>query len=474
MTATQEIGWIDNDAKLERLVAALGETAIAAVDTEFVREKTYYPQLCLIQIGTGEQVACVDCLASLDLEPLYSRAVRRRASPGCCTARGRISRSIFQRTGRMPPRLIDTQVAAAFTGYAPQVGLEGLLEARARRRARREFRAHRLEPPPVARRRRCVTRSTTSGICSRRGTSSRRSSNRLGRRDWLDGGLRAHCSPSSPSPIRRPSGRGSKACTACRSHRSVPRSRSCAGAKRRRRRATGRAAGCSPTKCCSRSRRRCRADAAALGALGSVEVHGAHQRRLCSRRSRRARTRSCKRKCAPTRRRPQPDKSDRQSPARTCAPARRRARRRARNPRDAPRLVGRRARQSPRAPAHRLARQRARSTSVARRIGCCATAGSTECLVFARWPRCFGVVLRRGAGRGCLRSFASLGEVECHRVGDRRPDGPLCVRGQRAQPEHSIEPAVPAFRSSSTLRHARYRSLLASRYFRPMAALSRA
>ena len=67
MTAPQEIGWIGDDAALARLVAALEQTSIAAVDTEFVREKTYYPQLCLIQIGTGEQVACIDCLADLDL-----------------------------------------------------------------------------------------------------------------------------------------------------------------------------------------------------------------------------------------------------------------------------------------------------------------------------------------------------------------------------------------------------------------------
>ncbi len=128
MTATQEIGWIDNDAALARLVAALEQTSIAAVDTEFVREKTYYPQLCLIQVGTGDQVACIDCLATLDLDAALRDACSIRASRGSCTARARISKSFFSCTGRMPPRLIDTQVAAALTGYAPQVGLEGLLK----------------------------------------------------------------------------------------------------------------------------------------------------------------------------------------------------------------------------------------------------------------------------------------------------------------------------------------------------------
>jgi ribonuclease D len=127
VTTTQEIGWIDNDAALARLVAALGETSIAAVDTEFVREKTYYPQLCLIQVAAGEQVACIDCLANLDLEPLYARLFDESFTWILHSARQDLE-VIFQRTGRMPPRLIDTQIAAAFTGYPPQVGLEGLLK----------------------------------------------------------------------------------------------------------------------------------------------------------------------------------------------------------------------------------------------------------------------------------------------------------------------------------------------------------
>lgn len=127
VAATQEIGWIDDDAQLARLVAALAGTSIAAVDTEFVREKTYYPQLCLIQIGTGEQVACVDCLAGLDLAPLYARLFDPGFTWVLHSARQDLE-VIFQLTGRMPPRLIDTQVAAALTGYPPQVGLEGLLK----------------------------------------------------------------------------------------------------------------------------------------------------------------------------------------------------------------------------------------------------------------------------------------------------------------------------------------------------------
>jgi ribonuclease D len=126
VTALEEIGWVDNDAALASLVAALGRTSIAAVDTEFVREKTYYPQLCLIQVGTLDQVACIDCLAGIDLTPLYARLFDPSFTWVLHSARQDLE-VVFQLTGRMPPRLIDTQVAAALTGYAPQVGLEGLL-----------------------------------------------------------------------------------------------------------------------------------------------------------------------------------------------------------------------------------------------------------------------------------------------------------------------------------------------------------
>jgi len=127
VTATQEIGWIDNDAALARLVAALEQTSIAAVDTEFVREKTYYPQLCLIQVGTGDQVACIDCLAGLELTPLYARLFDPSFTWVLHSARQDLE-VVYQLAGRVPPRLIDTQIAAALTGYPPQVGLEGLLK----------------------------------------------------------------------------------------------------------------------------------------------------------------------------------------------------------------------------------------------------------------------------------------------------------------------------------------------------------
>jgi ribonuclease D len=127
VAATEEIGWIDDAAGLARLVAALAGESRAAVDTEFVREKTYYPQLCLIQVATAEQVACIDVLAALDFTPLFAQLFRPDFAWVLHSARQDLE-VIYHRTQRMPPRLVDTQVAAALIGYPPQVGLEGLLE----------------------------------------------------------------------------------------------------------------------------------------------------------------------------------------------------------------------------------------------------------------------------------------------------------------------------------------------------------
>lgn len=126
MTTANEIGWVDTGEKLTRLAAELKRVSLAAIDTEFVREKTYYPQLCLIQIATRDDVACIDCLAPLDLSPVYAELFRPDFTWVLHSARQDLE-VVWQRTQRMPPRLIDTQIAAALCGQAPQIGLENLL-----------------------------------------------------------------------------------------------------------------------------------------------------------------------------------------------------------------------------------------------------------------------------------------------------------------------------------------------------------
>jgi ribonuclease D len=117
---------IDRQSALEELVAAISGASLVGIDTEFVRERTYYPQLCLVQAATPANAGCVDCLANLELEPLFSGLVDPRRTWVIHSARQDLE-VVRHYAGASPTHLIDTQLAAALTGRAPQVGLQDLL-----------------------------------------------------------------------------------------------------------------------------------------------------------------------------------------------------------------------------------------------------------------------------------------------------------------------------------------------------------
>ncbi|HEX6996679.1 MAG TPA: HRDC domain-containing protein [Gammaproteobacteria bacterium] len=122
----RDAGLVADPAALARLAEELEAAPLVAVDTEFVRERTYYPRLCLIQIASERSVACIDCLAGLDLEPLFARLFAPERTWLVHSARQDLE-VIWHAAGRLPARLIDTQIAAALAGYPPQAGLETLL-----------------------------------------------------------------------------------------------------------------------------------------------------------------------------------------------------------------------------------------------------------------------------------------------------------------------------------------------------------
>lgn len=96
------------------------------VDTEFMREKTFYAQLCLVQVATGSEVLVVDPLAGGDLEPFWDVLLAREWVSH--SARQDIE-VVYQSAARMPAALFDTQVAAALLGHPPQLGYAGLVKA---------------------------------------------------------------------------------------------------------------------------------------------------------------------------------------------------------------------------------------------------------------------------------------------------------------------------------------------------------
>jgi ribonuclease D len=95
------------------------------VDTEFMREKTYFAQLCLVQLATPDAVWCIDPIAEEDLDAFWAQICDRTWVVH--SARQDIE-VIFQAAARMPQALFDTQVAAGLLGMQPQIGYAGLVK----------------------------------------------------------------------------------------------------------------------------------------------------------------------------------------------------------------------------------------------------------------------------------------------------------------------------------------------------------
>ncbi len=116
-----KILYVDTSAELEELVETLAGAPWLAVDTEFMREKTYFPQLCLIQVATPEILACIDPLALEDLASLFP--VLAAADTLKIFHAGRQDIELFYHlTGAVPTPLFDTQIAASLLGMGEQPG----------------------------------------------------------------------------------------------------------------------------------------------------------------------------------------------------------------------------------------------------------------------------------------------------------------------------------------------------------------
>jgi ribonuclease D len=98
---------------------------LLGVDTEFMREKTYFAQLCLVQVATREQVFCVDPLTGNDMRDFWSEVC---AGTWVVHSARQDIEVIFQTSHRMPAALFDTQIAAGLLGLKPQMGYAGLVE----------------------------------------------------------------------------------------------------------------------------------------------------------------------------------------------------------------------------------------------------------------------------------------------------------------------------------------------------------
>lgn len=116
----------DTDS-LARLCSRLADEPYITIDTEFLRETTFWPQLCLVQVAGADEFALIDPLADgLDLAPLFE--LLANSSVLKVFHAGRQDIEIFHfLTGAIPQNVFDTQIAAMVCGYGDQVGYDQIV-----------------------------------------------------------------------------------------------------------------------------------------------------------------------------------------------------------------------------------------------------------------------------------------------------------------------------------------------------------
>jgi ribonuclease D len=124
-------------AELESLVADVRAAGRLALDTEFVWERTYRPELGVIQVATNQRVAVIDAVAVRDLSTLFP-VLQDPAIPIVLHGGGQDLEIMAVLMGTPMRGVVDTQVEAAFLGYGLQVGLSALLERVLKLRIRKD------------------------------------------------------------------------------------------------------------------------------------------------------------------------------------------------------------------------------------------------------------------------------------------------------------------------------------------------
>src|SRR3984885_13643229 len=117
---------IASSAELEQFCRRLEAAPYIAIDTEFMRDRTYWPILCLVQVGGPDEVVAIDPLApGIDLAPLFALMAAPNVLKVFHAARQDIE--IFVNlTGKVPAPIFDTQVAAMVCGFGEAASYETL------------------------------------------------------------------------------------------------------------------------------------------------------------------------------------------------------------------------------------------------------------------------------------------------------------------------------------------------------------
>src|SRR3981189_525973 len=113
---------------LAAVCARLAKHPVVTVDTEFLRETTYYPLLCVVQMASAEDAVVIDTLAhGIDLKPFFDLMANETVLKVFHAARQDIE-IIWHRAGIVPHPIFDTQVAAMVLGYGDSIAYDQLVD----------------------------------------------------------------------------------------------------------------------------------------------------------------------------------------------------------------------------------------------------------------------------------------------------------------------------------------------------------
>lgn len=119
---------ITTTAELTSVCARFAKYPVITVDTEFLRETTYYPLLCVIQLASPDEAIAIDALAAgIDLKPFFTLMSNESVLKVFHAARQDIE-IIWHQAGIIPHPVFDTQVAAMVLGYGDSIAYDALVE----------------------------------------------------------------------------------------------------------------------------------------------------------------------------------------------------------------------------------------------------------------------------------------------------------------------------------------------------------
>ncbi|HEY2686568.1 MAG TPA: ribonuclease D [Steroidobacteraceae bacterium] len=118
--------WIDRSDELPALADKLSTHERIGVDTEFLRERTFFPKLCLLQLSAGDEIWCIDTLRVGSLAPLMGPLTAPSSHKLVHAARQDLEALYLVEKKVLSP-IFDTQIAAACVGLKPQIGYAELV-----------------------------------------------------------------------------------------------------------------------------------------------------------------------------------------------------------------------------------------------------------------------------------------------------------------------------------------------------------